>query len=73
MIARIFAAAGFAAILCGPASAATQDKLATCGWSADEQKLTGHKRRAYMARCTADQDSPRGKPVAAPGQKPKAQ
>jgi hypothetical protein len=61
----------------GPASAVeNQEKYATCGWHAEELKLTGHKRRAFMKRCTADEDSPRGKPVGAaakPAAKPKPQ
>jgi hypothetical protein len=64
MIVRLVAAAGIAASLLSiaPATAATpEEKLATCGWSADEASLTGPKRKAYMTKCTADIDSPRGK------------
>ena len=76
MIVRLVAAAGIAAsLLCGaPASAATaEERLITCGFGADELDLTGLKRKAYMAKCTLDQDSPRGKPVSAPAAKPKPQ
>jgi hypothetical protein len=69
MIVRLVAAAnlfaiGLAASLlsAAPATAATpEEKLATCGWGADAAELTGVKRKAYMAKCTADKDSPRGK------------
>lgn len=80
MIVRIVAAAGaglVVALLAGsPASAHTQEKYATCGWHADELNITGQKRRNFMKRCTANEDSPRGKPVgtsAKPAAKPKAQ
>jgi hypothetical protein len=70
-------AAGLGALLLSgaPASAASpQEKLETCGFGADELNLTGVKRKAYLAKCTADQDSPRGKPVsAAPAARPKPQ
>ena len=45
-------------------AATPQEKLETCNFGADEKKLTGAARKAYIARCTADQDSPRGKPMA---------
>ena len=79
MIVRLIAAAGLitaslaASWLSGaPAYAATpEERLTTCGFGADELNLTGLKRKAYMAKCTVDQDSPRGKPVSAPAAKPK--
>jgi hypothetical protein len=66
MTARLTIAAALAAALLhvSPTWAATpQEKLETCNFGADEKKLTGAARKAYIARCTADQDSPRGKPV----------
>lgn len=71
MTARLTIAAALAAALLhltpafvAPAVAATpQEKLDTCNFGADEKKLTGAARKAYIARCTSDQDSPRGKPV----------
>jgi len=68
MVTRLTIAAALAAALLHmtPAFAATsQEKLETCNFGADEKKLTGAARKAYIARCTADQDSPRGKPQAA--------
>lgn len=41
---------------------------ATCNFGAKEQKLTGAKRAAYMKRCMANEDSPRG-PAPAPAPK----
>jgi len=66
MTARLTIAAALAAALLHmtPAFAATpQEKLETCNFGADEKKLTGAARKAYIARCTSDQDSPRGKPT----------
>ena len=66
MMARLIAAAGLAVILFNvPAFAATsQEKMETCNFGADDQKLTGAKRKKFMANCMANNDSPRGKPVA---------
>jgi hypothetical protein len=65
---RLMAAAGLAAyLLATPAVAATNEqKMETCKFGADDQKLEGAKRKAYMAKCMANKDSPRGKPMAAP-------
>ena len=76
MMARLTIAAAFAAALLHVSptwvgqtwvsqtwAATPQEKLETCNFGADEKKLTGAARKAYIARCTSDQDSPRGKPV----------
>jgi hypothetical protein len=65
---RLMAAAGLAAyLLATPAVAATNEqKMETCKFGADDQKLEGAKRKAYMAKCMSNKDSPRGKPMAAP-------
>jgi hypothetical protein len=62
---RLIAAAGLAAFLFGaPAVAATsQQKMETCKFGADDQKLAGAKRKAFMSKCMANADSPRGKPA----------
>jgi hypothetical protein len=45
-----------------PASALTpEEKMETCKIGADAQKLTGAKRKRFLARCMADGDSPPGK------------
>ena len=69
MIIRLVAAAGLAAsfLLSPSAFAATsKEKMETCAFGADDQKLTGAKRKAFMSKCMSNKDSPRGKPVAAP-------
>ena len=69
MLRLMSAVAGLAApfLLVAPASAATpQQKMETCKFGADDQKLTGAKRKDFMAKCMSNKDSPRGKPVAAP-------
>lgn len=49
-----------------PGTAATsQQKMETCTFGADSQKLTGAARKSFMAKCMSDKDSPRGKPVPA--------
>jgi len=71
MIVRVALAAGVAASLlfAAPASAATaEQKKETCEFGANDQKLTGAKRKAFMAKCMSNKDSPRGKPVPAPRQ-----
>ena len=55
--------AGLAAFLFGaPAVAATsQQKMETCKFGADDQKLAGAKRKAFMSKCMSNADSPRGR------------
>ncbi|HVV61285.1 MAG TPA: hypothetical protein VHD14_05950 [Pseudolabrys sp.] len=59
---RTFALIGAAMLIAAaPASAATKNpKQETCEFGAKQQKLTGAKRSAYMKRCMANEDSPRG-------------
>ena len=55
-------------LLATPASAVTaKEKMETCKFGADHQKLTGAARKTFLANCMANRDSPRGKP------EPKAQ
>ena len=66
---RIAAAIGLAALcLAAPQAFAAnaQEKMETCNFGADELKLTGPKRKAYLAKCTSSKDSPRGKAIGAP-------
>ena len=66
---RLMAAAGLTAsvLFIAPALAATsKEKMETCAFGADDQKLAGAKRKAFMSKCMSNKDSPRGKPVAAP-------
>jgi hypothetical protein len=44
-----------------PCLAATaKDKMATCKFGADDQKLQGAARSAFMKKCMSDKDDPRG-------------
>ena len=65
MAMRFLIAAGFALALLGEASAqpTRQQKQETCNFGADSQKLTGEKRKSFIAKCMSDKDSPRGKPA----------
>jgi hypothetical protein len=66
MAMRFLIAAGLAVALLGGASAQTvtrQQKQETCNFGADSQKLTGAKRKSFIAKCMSDNDSPRGKPA----------
>ena len=72
MIVRLIAVAGLAAscLTVTPALAATsKEKMETCKFGADDQKLAGAKRKAFMSKCMSNADSPRGKsgaPMPAP-------
>jgi len=70
MIMRFLLAAGFAITVVSTAGAqATADqKRETCEFGANDQKLTGAKRKSFMAKCMSNKDSPRGKPMPAPKQ-----
>jgi psiF repeat-containing protein len=64
MLIRFICAAGAVVLvnLGTPASALTpEEKMETCKIGADAQKLTGAKRKRFLARCMADGDSPPGK------------
>jgi hypothetical protein len=50
-----------------PAIAATsKDKMATCKFGADDQKLEGAARKAFMKSCMSNKDDPRGPPIGTP-------
>ena len=66
MIIRSIAAAGLAVSFLFSASAfaaTSKEKMETCTFGADDQKLTGAKRKAFMSKCMSNADSPRGKPA----------
>jgi len=66
MIIRLIVAAGVAAsfLLSPSAFAATsKQKMETCTFGADDQKLTGAKRKTFMSKCMSNANSPRGKPA----------
>jgi hypothetical protein len=69
MMLRLMAVAGLAVScwLVTPGFAATsKEKMETCKFGADDQKLAGAARKSFMAKCMSNKDSPRGKPMAAP-------
>lgn len=41
-----------------------KEKMATCEFGAENQKLKGAARTAFLKRCMSDKDDPRGKPAA---------
>jgi len=43
----------------------TKQKKETCKFGADDQKLTGPARKAFMAKCMSNKDEPRGAPAGA--------
>jgi len=56
-----------ALLLATPASAVTKEqKMETCKFGADDQKLDGAKRKAFIAKCMSSKDDPRGQPAAPP-------
>jgi hypothetical protein len=59
---RLFAIGFFAVLLLSATAPALalerQEKLTTCNFGADDQKLTGAKRKSFMTKCMADADAP---------------
>ena len=43
-----------------------KEKMATCKFGADDQKLTGAARSKFMKKCMLNKDEPRGTPLATP-------
>ena len=66
MIVRLMVTAGLAAsVLLNPSAfaATAKEKMETCTFGANDQKLAGAKRKAFLSKCMSNADSPRGKPV----------
>jgi psiF repeat-containing protein len=63
-----FIAAMLIAMLPGAPSFAVnaKDKMATCKFGADDQKLQGAARAKFMKNCMANRDDPRGPASGAP-------
>ena len=60
-------------LLASPASAATtKQKMETCKFGADDQKLEGAKRKAFMAKCMANRNDKRGPAMKPTAKKPAA-
>lgn len=66
MMTRVLVPAMFAVTLCSaPAMAITaQEKMKTCEFGADDQKLTGPARKSFMTKCMAKDDGPAPKSAA---------
>lgn len=68
MVRQFVLAALLAAIL--PATAAfaltPKDKMATCKFGANDQQLKGKAKSAFIKKCMANKDDPRGPAVGAP-------
>ncbi len=61
-------------LLASPASALTKaEKMETCKFGADDQKLEGAKRKAFIAKCMSNKNDKRGptKPAAKKPMAPK--
>jgi psiF repeat len=43
-----------------------KDKMATCKFGADDQKLQGPARNTFMKKCMSNKDDPRGSATGAP-------
>lgn len=60
-------------LLAGPANAATKEqKMETCKFGADDQKLAGAKRKSFIANCMANRNDKRGPVPKKPARKPMA-
>ena len=76
MLQRSFMFGLFAAIFFhAPAFAITaKEKMETCKFGADDQKLSGAARNSFMAKCMANDDKPAAKTAAKkPAQQPMQQ
>ena len=66
----LLAAACFAGFASVPAVAVTaKQKLATCKFGADSQKLVGKRRNIFLKNCMANRNDPRGR-AQSPGAPP---
>ncbi len=61
-----FAAVVIAMLPSAPSFAVNpKDKMATCKFGADDQKLQGAARTGFMKKCMSNEDDPRGSGAAA--------
>ena len=67
----LLAAALIVVVPAGPCFAVdAKQKMATCKFGADDQKLQGAARNAFLKKCMANKDDPRG-PASGGGAAPK--
>ena len=72
VISAILIAAPLAMLPSAPSFAVSaKDKMATCKFGADDQKLDGAARSAFMKKCMSNHDDPRGPGGGAPAAQPK--
>lgn len=63
-IAGLLSAFALATLPAGPAFAVTaKQKMATCKFGADSEKLAGPKRAEFLKRCMSNENDPRGPAV----------
>ena len=48
---------------CAGLAATSNEKMETCNFGANDQKLAGAARKSFMTKCMSNKDAPRGKPV----------
>jgi hypothetical protein len=66
LMAGISAAVSVVMLATGPALAVTaKQKMETCKFGADDQKLQGRERAAFLKKCMSNKNDPRG-PAAGP-------
>ncbi|MGE5366117.1 MAG: hypothetical protein ACM3PO_02430 [Betaproteobacteria bacterium] len=69
----LLAAALIVLVPAGPCFAVdAKQKMATCKFGADDQRLQGAARNAFLKKCMANRDDPRG-PASGGGAAPKRQ
>jgi hypothetical protein len=61
LLAAVLIAMLIVVLPCAPSYAVNaKDKMATCKFGADDQKLKGPARNTFMKKCMANRDDPRG-------------
>jgi hypothetical protein len=66
MLQRVFMPGLFAAMLFNASAFAItpQEKMKTCEFGAEDQKLTGAARKTFISKCMASEDKPAAKSAA---------
>ena len=75
MLRYTVAIAALAAMLASTESFAitAKERMATCKFGADDQKLEGAARKSFLKKCMANKDDPRGPAAGTPPAPPRAQ
>ena len=70
-IAGILSVFSLATVPAAPVFAITaKQKMVTCKFGADNEKLAGQKRAEFLKRCMSNENDPRGPAVGTPGGEP---